>query len=143
MRRDRQQCAAADRFTLDAARNIGRSERTIQRDARRGEILGAEFLRRIAGTSLDKGIELDALVNMDCAQRDRLAERVQRGEQVSALNSPEDAPLGYDDLLRAWAQLRSAWQLASGPARQKFMLAIAHVPALSKAEAAGGNEKRT
>ena len=55
----RQNGEAASRFTADTAERTGRSERTIQRDAARGKALGAD-LNRIAGTSLDKGVEIDA-----------------------------------------------------------------------------------
>jgi hypothetical protein len=39
-------------------------ERTIQREASRGEKLGADHLQKIVGTSLDKGEELDALAKV-------------------------------------------------------------------------------
>lgn len=47
-------------FVADAAAKTGRAERTIRQDSARGEALG-EDLNRIAGTSLDKGVEIDAL----------------------------------------------------------------------------------
>ena len=53
----------AERFTKATADAIGKSERAIQAAAARGEALGDDLLD-IAGTSLDKGIELDALVSM-------------------------------------------------------------------------------
>ena len=49
-----------DRFTADTAERTGRSERAVQRAAARGEALGAD-LNRIVGTSLDKGVEMDAV----------------------------------------------------------------------------------
>ncbi|MHC2276376.1 hypothetical protein ACVME8_002987 [Bradyrhizobium diazoefficiens] len=48
------------RFTADTAAKTGKPERTVQRDATRAKALGAD-LDRVAGTSLDKGAELDAL----------------------------------------------------------------------------------
>lgn len=47
-------------FTADTAAKTGKPERTIQRDATRAKALGPD-LDRVAGTSLDKGIELDPL----------------------------------------------------------------------------------
>jgi hypothetical protein len=47
-------------FTADTAAKAGKPERTIQRDAARAKALGAD-LDRVAGTSLDRGTELDAL----------------------------------------------------------------------------------
>lgn len=51
------------RFTADTAAYTGRPERTIQRDATRAKALGSD-LDRVAGTSLDKDAELDALAAM-------------------------------------------------------------------------------
>jgi hypothetical protein len=55
----------AERFTADTAKSTGQSERAVQRDAARGA-LGDE-LAELKGTSLDKGVELDALAKMSAA----------------------------------------------------------------------------
>ena len=52
--------ASNNRLTADTCERTGRSERADQRDATRGKAFG-EDLNRITGTSLDKGVELDAL----------------------------------------------------------------------------------
>jgi hypothetical protein len=57
-----------DRFTKDAAAKTGKSEQSIRRDATRAKALGPD-LDRIAGTSLDKGAELDALAAMAGPER--------------------------------------------------------------------------
>ncbi len=49
-----------NRFTAATASATGKPERNIQRAAARGEALGDD-LNAIAGTSLDKGVELDGL----------------------------------------------------------------------------------
>jgi hypothetical protein len=49
----------ADRFTAEAAAATGTSERKVQQDVARGEAIPA--IAELAGTSLDKGVELDAL----------------------------------------------------------------------------------
>ena len=54
------------RFTADTAAMTGKPERTIQRDATGAKALGSD-LDRVAGTSLDKGAELDALTAMPAA----------------------------------------------------------------------------
>lgn len=54
-----------DRFTADTATKTGKPERTIQHDASRAKALGLD-LDRVAGTSLEKGAELDAL---SCCRR--------------------------------------------------------------------------
>lgn len=71
------------RFTAATARATGRSERAVQRDATRGEALGADAAR-VVGTSLDSGVELDALARMPQEQRAPLIARAAAGETVSA-----------------------------------------------------------
>lgn len=77
---------AATRFTSSTAATAGRSERSVQRAASRGEAIGADNLTRIAHTSLDKGEELDALARLDPAERKDVIERAAAGEKVSAKN---------------------------------------------------------
>jgi hypothetical protein len=66
---------SAERFTKVEAENTGKNEATIIRAAARGEALGFETLNRIVGTSLDKGVEIDALKKMDEPEREALIER--------------------------------------------------------------------
>lgn len=70
-------------FTSETASKTGRDERSIRRDAARGAALG-DALKDIAGTSLDKGVELDALAQMDPEDREEIVSRAVRGERVSA-----------------------------------------------------------
>jgi len=75
---------SAERFTKDTAAKTGQSERTIQRDARRGETTRIE---EIEGTCLDTGAEMDAvrqLRQLDPAKADQLIDQAVAGEQVSA-----------------------------------------------------------
>jgi ParB family transcriptional regulator, chromosome partitioning protein len=72
-------------FAADTAKNTGVDERTIRRDAARGA-LGDE-LAELKGTSLDKGVELDALAKMSAAERQDLIDRAKKGEAVSARSS--------------------------------------------------------
>jgi hypothetical protein len=82
----------ADRFTKVTAEATGRSERAVQLDAARGETLGQETLAKIAHTSLDKGVELDALADLPVGERDTLVDRAAAGEAVSAQAAPNAAP---------------------------------------------------
>ena len=70
------------RFTEDTAGKTGQSERSVQRDAARGE--NVKVLPDIVGTSLDKGAELDALAELPEAEQCELAKRAKSGEKVSA-----------------------------------------------------------
>lgn len=72
------------RFTEATAEAAGRSERSVQRAASRGEAIGADNLSRIAHTSLDKGEELDALAKLEPAERKDVMDRAAAGEKVSA-----------------------------------------------------------
>jgi hypothetical protein len=72
------------RFTAHTAAKTGEPERTIQRDAARGAALGAD-LDRIAGTSLDRASELDALAGMSPEQRAPIIDPAVNGEEISAV----------------------------------------------------------
>jgi ParB family transcriptional regulator, chromosome partitioning protein len=74
----------ADRFSKATAEATGRSERAVQLDAARGKTLGQETLAKVAGTSLDKGAELDALAELPVDEREALVDRASAGEPVSA-----------------------------------------------------------
>ena len=56
-------CSRAERFTAATAEATGKDERTVRRAAARGEAPGDD-LAAVAGTSLDKGVELDALAGV-------------------------------------------------------------------------------
>lgn len=71
-----------DRFTSDTAEKTGTSERAIQRDASRGTKI--EAIKKVVGTSLDKGEELDALAKLPKEKQDELIDRAEKGEKVSA-----------------------------------------------------------
>jgi N6-adenosine-specific RNA methylase IME4 len=56
----------------------------VRREVRRGEVLGSDVLSKVAGTSLDKGEELDAMMKLSPKRRDDLVKRAAAGEKVSA-----------------------------------------------------------
>lgn len=76
------------RFSASTAASTGRSERSVQRDAQRGEALGPT-LNRIIGTSLDKPVEIDALAALPHQEREEIVARAERGETVSARKPAE------------------------------------------------------
>jgi ParB/RepB/Spo0J family partition protein len=78
-------------FADDTALTTGRDARSIRREVSRGEALGDD-LKKLSGTSLDKGVELDALSKMDPQERSEIVRRAQAGEKVSAR-----AGLGSDE----------------------------------------------
>jgi ParB-like chromosome segregation protein Spo0J len=75
-------------FAADTASASGESKAQVNRHLARAEALG-EDLDEIAGTSLDKGVELDALKDLPQEERKELIQRAKAGETVSA-RSEED-----------------------------------------------------
>lgn len=60
---------AADRFTADTAKATGKSERSVQRDAERGEKIAPDVLQEIKGTAFDTGANLDLLKHLTHAEQ--------------------------------------------------------------------------
>ena len=69
--------------TRDQARRTGQTKDKVQRSQKRGGILGS-LIDRVVGTSLDKGVELDALTKLPEPEREALVNRAADGEAVSA-----------------------------------------------------------
>lgn len=76
------------RFAADTAAVSDESKRSINQHLARAESLGDD-LPRVAGTSLDKGVELDALAKMPEPERKGLIDRADAGEVVSARRIPD------------------------------------------------------
>jgi hypothetical protein len=62
----------------------------LSRSAARGEALGDD-LAAVTGTSLDKGVELDALAKLPKDERKGLIDRARAGEKVTARKEPKIA----------------------------------------------------
>jgi hypothetical protein len=75
------------RFTADTAAKTGKSERSIQLDAARGERLRRieAYQAQIVGTSLDKGAELDALTRLPIEEAQKLIASAASDEAISAI----------------------------------------------------------
>lgn len=70
-------------FAAETAAVSGETKRDINRHLSRADALGDD-LAAVAGTSLDKGVELDALKKLPAAERQALIARARKGEAVSA-----------------------------------------------------------
>ncbi|RTL81279.1 MAG: hypothetical protein EKK29_18190 [Hyphomicrobiales bacterium] len=68
-------------FVSTTSEATGKDRRTIERAAARGKALGDD-LDAVAGTSLDKGVELDALAKMGEEERKPIIERAKAGERA-------------------------------------------------------------
>ncbi|KAB2679766.1 ParB/RepB/Spo0J family partition protein [Brucella pseudintermedia] len=85
----------------------GRNPESVKRDVNlkisRAEKLGHD-IQRIVGTSLDKGVEMDALIGLPDDERENLISRAERGEKVSARPAPEPKPITADKALEIIAE---------------------------------------
>jgi ParB-like chromosome segregation protein Spo0J len=92
-------------FAADTAERTGTPKRTVNQKIARAEALGAD-IHEVAGTSLDKGTELDALSKMSPEARKPLIQEAKRGAPVSAVREiKSDTDVEIDQrnaLLRAW-----------------------------------------
>lgn len=99
-------------FAAETAAVTGESKSQINRHLARAEALGDD-LEKVTGTSLDKGVELDALKAMPPEQRAPLIERAQAGECVSA----RDAAKQTSPALMVTPSIRLQMALMQGIAR--------------------------
>ncbi|WP_367354229.1 ParB/RepB/Spo0J family partition protein [Agrobacterium pusense] len=102
-------------FAREVAAVTGTSKTQIAQKISRARELGQD-IHRIVGTSLDKGVEMDALIKMPEPDRSALIERAAAGEKVSA-RPKQDKPVSALEAMAAIvppAQDRKAMQ------RQKF-----------------------
>lgn len=76
-------------FAAETSSASGESKRRVNEHLARAEALGDE-LDAVAGTSLDKGVELDALKSMPADERSELIARARAGEKVSARSQEDD-----------------------------------------------------
>lgn len=102
-------------FAGDTSVKTGVTKRSINEHIARANALGDD-IRAVANTSLDKGVELDALAKMTPEQRAPLIMQAQAGQVVSA------RPLAnYDAVEKQVARLMNAWNSAGPDARAKFL----------------------
>lgn len=79
-------------FAASTAAVTGEGKTSINRHLARADAIGDEGLTKIAGTSLDKGVEMDALARLPEPERAELIERAQAGECVSARDTATAKP---------------------------------------------------
>jgi ParB family chromosome partitioning protein len=95
---------AAASFASDTAKATSRGERTIRRDAERGEKIDPAVLEMMRGTSLDRGVHLDRLkripphAQLETVTRELDAIRISGGQGVIAVRPAGSAsPGGFDN----------------------------------------------
>ena len=104
-------------FAASTAAAAGMTKQAINQHLARAEALGDD-LERITGTSLDKGVEMDALKTMSEPERKELIDRAVAGEKVSARASqksdaePAKAPVKVNAAEVFAADIHAALRLA-------------------------------
>jgi ParB family transcriptional regulator, chromosome partitioning protein len=128
-------------FTEATAAVSGKHRRTVERAAARGRAIKLENIDKIVGTSLDKGTELDALVELPEKARKELIGRAAKGEDLSAraalqaakaTTAQEFGPSGIKgvsarDEEAQFRSLEMAWNAASNLVRGRFAVEVLHL----------------
>lgn len=86
-------------FATETASASGMSRSAIYQELKRAEEIGEDNLKKIVGTPLGKGVEMDALIRLPEPERVALIERAAAGEKVSARPQPETKSLTADKAL--------------------------------------------
>lgn len=107
-------------FTRATAEATGKSMRTVQAAALRAKELGAA-IQRIAGTSLDKTAEMDALIKLPETERTALIDRAAAGEKVSARPPKPAVAPEQNDEVAAVAQVNKLFRALSPDGKRAFM----------------------
>lgn len=140
--RGRQVGDDVDRFTTNTAKATGQSERTVQRDAERGQKVAEAVLDLVRGTKLDSGAYLDKLKKLPANEQMAMAERDLAPSEVKSNSSPpprhssatsepqlfqkhdgvdeDEDDISFDDHLQ-YLPLQRSWDAAGQAARDYFM----------------------
>lgn len=120
----------APSFATETAKITGKDERTVRRDAERGEKVIDEVLDMIRCTKLDTGTYLDKIKRLPpneqvtAAKRDLAMLRSRERDSASGIArriKVADEPLTDEEAAeRQYAALVSAWNKAGEDARQRF-----------------------
>lgn len=107
-------------FVAETASVTGLSDAEVRRASTRANNIAPDVLHKIKGTSLDKGVELDALARQPAEKQRELADEAATGRYVTARAKPaEDVD---DDLAeqQMWS-LKKAWEMAGPKVRAQFL----------------------
>jgi ParB-like chromosome segregation protein Spo0J len=101
-------------FASQTAKASGVDKKTVTTAIRRASAIGPD-IKLVAGTSLDSGVELDALARMSEAERRPLIARAAAGEAVTARAPIND----YDVIEKQVDAVMAAWNRACPEARDR------------------------
>ena len=97
-------------FAADTESKTGEWKRDINRHVARAEALGSD-IHEVVGTSLDKGVELDALKDMPEPARKELIQRAKSGEVVSAREPAKPMDKKIAELVKIAREIGDRWSL--------------------------------
>lgn len=122
----------APTFTADTAARTGASERTIQRDATRGEEIDPPALGLIRGTALDTGAFLDQLRKIKRENQVAFVERkLEAATAPKPKSAPRPAPVSDDEVVEAEVErFVKLWNKLSPEARDRCFDWLRHDGAL-------------
>jgi len=110
--------SSSERFTAETAARTGKSERSVQRDARRGTKIDPKALEIIEGTQGDNGKNLDTLAKLDPKEQVKAARRLADGKPVPLAARPLNE---FESVEKQVSRLMSAWNSAGPEARADFL----------------------
>lgn len=129
-------------FAAETAIATGKDERTVRRDAERGEKVIDEALHLIRGTPLDTGTYLDKIKKLlpndqiHAVKRDLAMDRERRKPKRSSATKVADRPLDDEDAKeKQFAGLVSAWNKAGPEVRQRFREEVVDQPVFDRSAA--------
>jgi ParB family chromosome partitioning protein len=112
-------------FASATAEAIGVDERTVRRDAERGEKITDKALTAVRGTKLDTGRYLNELKSLPPTEQLKKIKADLTKPVLRKVVRVADAPLDDEDAKeRQVAALMAAWNKASAEARQEFLARI-------------------
>lgn len=132
-------------FAAATAAATGQSKATTNRAIARADAIGDVALTKVANTSLDSGVELDALAKLPAPERAALVERAAAGEQVSARTPAQIQPPKKPTRGLPMQMFRAATDMVNSLGygnRLGLIDAIGNMPDLSKAEQDTANDVR-
>jgi len=104
-------------FAASTAAAVGKSERSIMRDASRGEQIAPDVLDAVRNTHLDSGAYLDRLRGLS---PDDQRQRVEKALSQPPQKAPARALSDAESIDKQLAALVSAWNRAGPEARERF-----------------------
>lgn len=111
----------APAFTADTAARSGQSERSVQRDAERGEKVAEDVLDMLAGRPEATGAVLDRLKRLPPDQQRAHAKALLAGKAPKPIAPAREPHNDYEAVQKQVDSLMRAWNAAGPEAREQFL----------------------